>query len=358
MSKQLITTSTRSYVGSGVFPPMMRVNERKGAPIDWLTRVSLGTPLVADTNAFISAATSTELPNNATKTYTTANAGSSPLDDAGRPSTTTITATDGASYSVFVMDVARNVTIAASHNSSLVAMTVTVTGFDEWFQKVVETLSISATGTLKTATGKKAFRYVYSIAIVSAGNATTNTLGMGFGSVFGLPYKLTNKADLFKLAFGSVVDDQSGVTAAVSSTATATTGDVRGTVALGGAVASANPVQTVVAGDAAGDITVTGVAATDRLVSVIGYIVSADTGTEASGNKVTNVVNLTSQFTITAADTINNTGGTNTTGYVLVVTYQDYAGNVADGSGEIVAWYYIHDRNSADGLKGVAQYAG
>ena len=65
--------------------------------------------------------------------------------------------------------------------------------------------------------------------------------------------------------------------------------------------------QTTAAGGAAGDITVTGIAATDRLVSVINLADGLD---------------LTSEFSITAADTINNTGGSATTGDRLLVTWK------------------------------------
>lgn len=65
-----------------------------------------------------------------------------------------------------------------------------------------------------------------------------------------------------------------------------------------------------VAGAAAGNITVTGIGANDYLVEVGGFKLSD--GTPA---------NLTSQFTITADNTINNTGGTATTGYVLYVRW-------------------------------------
>jgi hypothetical protein len=67
------------------------------------------------------------------------------------------------------------------------------------------------------------------------------------------------------------------------------------------------PAQTVVAGGAAGDITVTGITTSDRLVSVINLTDGAD---------------LTSEFSITAADTINNAGGTATTGDDLLVVWE------------------------------------
>lgn len=73
-------------------------------------------------------------------------------------------------------------------------------------------------------------------------------------------------------------------------------------------------VQTSVAGGAAGAHTVTGIATTDTLVSVIH--IDATDASEA-------VADVTAEFSISAADTIDNTGGTNTTGGFLLVTYQN-----------------------------------
>lgn len=70
----------------------------------------------------------------------------------------------------------------------------------------------------------------------------------------------------------------------------------------------------VVNGGSAGNITVTGIATTDVLEAVLYYPIS--TGT------VTSVSDLTSEFTITAANTINNTGGTATTSGKLEVRYR------------------------------------
>jgi hypothetical protein len=64
----------------------------------------------------------------------------------------------------------------------------------------------------------------------------------------------------------------------------------------------------VVAGAAAGNITVTGIRVADEIESVVAFLLGIPS-------------DLTSEFTITAADTINNTGGTNTTGMVLVVNW-------------------------------------
>lgn len=69
------------------------------------------------------------------------------------------------------------------------------------------------------------------------------------------------------------------------------------------------------AGAAAGNVTVTGIATGDKLVSVLRLI--------GAGTDVTDVTDLTSEFSITAANTINNTGGTATSGSKLVVLYLD-----------------------------------
>jgi hypothetical protein len=71
----------------------------------------------------------------------------------------------------------------------------------------------------------------------------------------------------------------------------------------------------VVAGGTAGDFTVTGIAVGDQIVAVIRFI--------GAGVAVTDLSNLTAQFTITGNNTINNTGGTNTTGDKLLVLYNN-----------------------------------
>lgn len=70
----------------------------------------------------------------------------------------------------------------------------------------------------------------------------------------------------------------------------------------------------VISGGAAGNHTVTGITTADLLLSVLYYPIS--------GGNVTSVSDLTSEFTISALDTINNTGGTATTGGKLEVRYR------------------------------------
>lgn len=68
----------------------------------------------------------------------------------------------------------------------------------------------------------------------------------------------------------------------------------------------------IVAGGAAGNLTLTGISTADVLKSVIQFDAS-----------VPSLIDRTAEFSITAADTINNTGGTNTTGDFLQVIYFD-----------------------------------
>jgi len=72
--------------------------------------------------------------------------------------------------------------------------------------------------------------------------------------------------------------------------------------------------MTVIAGGAAGNHTVTGIATEDHLVSVIHLDLGANGETD-----------LTSEFTISAANTINNTGGTDTSNDTLLVMYFDFS---------------------------------
>lgn len=72
----------------------------------------------------------------------------------------------------------------------------------------------------------------------------------------------------------------------------------------------------VIAGGAAGNHTVTGIAPGDELV---GVIVLDRNGTAAN----INLLGLTAEFTVTAVNTINNTGGTATSGDAILVVYMD-----------------------------------
>ncbi len=84
-------------------------------------------------------------------------------------------------------------------------------------------------------------------------------------------------------------------------------------------------------GGAAGNHTLTGIKSdgNDKLISVWAINLTL---TEATPNTTLawTPVDLTSEFSITAADTINNTGGTATTGDLLVVFWYDHDWGVKD----------------------------
>lgn len=71
---------------------------------------------------------------------------------------------------------------------------------------------------------------------------------------------------------------------------------------------------TLVAGGAAGNITVSGIAVGDEIISVLLFETAAAIAT---------VSDLTAEFSITAANTINNTGGTATSNDQLMVIWND-----------------------------------
>lgn len=71
---------------------------------------------------------------------------------------------------------------------------------------------------------------------------------------------------------------------------------------------------TLVAGGAAGNHTVTGIATTDQIIWV---------GHFSTAAAIATLADLTSEFSITAADTINNAAGTDTTNDQLMVIWAD-----------------------------------
>lgn len=77
----------------------------------------------------------------------------------------------------------------------------------------------------------------------------------------------------------------------------------------------------VIAEGAAGDHTVTGIRPEDKLVAVIGVTLVLSEG--APNTIAFTAQNLTSEFTISADNTINNTGGTDLTDGFALVIYLD-----------------------------------
>lgn len=230
MSNHHISAADNLLRGGAFFAPhAKRYDGRRGYLLGSPSYRSLGAALAIVTTALINSATSTDLPNAATKTYTGATNGTAPLDSGSRPTLATVVMADGSSQSVWPLDVPRNLVMTVTHGSSIVALSCVVTGYDEYGLLITESLAVTATGTSKTATGKKAFKYIKSYAFTSAGNATTDTALIGWGNTLGLPYRVTDVNAVLVMANG-VPDASATVTAADDTAPTASTGDPRGTV--------------------------------------------------------------------------------------------------------------------------------
>jgi hypothetical protein len=243
MSKETLSKADELFIGKGLDRALENILGRTGAPFSPKILASLGSPAAADADFLIKAATSTELPNAETVTYTAAtDTGASPLDAAAvvssiRPfgSSTAVSVwdvRDGASYG-------RNIVAVTTHTTSVVAMTIVVSGYDYLKHAMTQTLTVAATGTTQTNTGTKAFAYVTSITVTAAGNAEANTLNLGTGARFGLPYFLAKTGHMTFASIGGAqellnVASNATVYAGVTSTPSGTTGDVRGTITFNG----------------------------------------------------------------------------------------------------------------------------
>lgn len=223
-TKQSLTRADQVFIGGGYAPGAFGRNGRTGTQANFLTKIDLGAPKLAVAAGIVNGATGAlEAPNASTITFTADTNGSSPLDPTAALSTTTVNG-----QTVLVLDVPRNVTAAI--NTSVGNITVLVTGYDEYRVPLTESLAIAAGGT--AVVGKKAWKYIRSIALTSDGNDSAKAINVGFGSLLGLPYKLAEKSDLLSMFFDDALDVPSAIAVAVTTTASATTGDVRGTVAV------------------------------------------------------------------------------------------------------------------------------
>lgn len=115
---------------------------------------------------------------------------------------------------LLVLDVPRNVVIAATTGGA----PFTIYGFDQYGQPMTETLAAAGAG-------KKAFK---SVARVSAGAAGT-VITVGTGNVLGFPWALKDLGYIVSQKFAGVADAAVPLLADATA-ATATTGDVRGTI--------------------------------------------------------------------------------------------------------------------------------
>src|SRR5262245_13491529 len=124
-----------------------------------------------------------------------------------------------------VQAIARNIVIQSGSNNS--GVTFTVNGYDLYGQPVSENI----TGPNNTtANGKKAFKYISSV----ARSATiTGNVNVGTGDIFGFPLRTDVWGDATIFWNDALITATTGWLAAVTTDpATATTGDVRGTYAV------------------------------------------------------------------------------------------------------------------------------
>jgi hypothetical protein len=217
MSRQLLSRATELFYGAAAYARAF--SGKYGVKITpELYYHSFGTPITADADGFINDATGTELPNTETVTYTFPAANVSPTDEALR---------DG------ILDVPRNIVAVVTHGSSVVAMTIIVTGLDVYGETMTELFTVPATGTTQTVTGLKAFKSISSVAITAAADAEANTLNLGTGVKLGLPYRVDENGYIIGKVDGAT--DASTFVEAVTTTATNATGDVRGTAQMASA---------------------------------------------------------------------------------------------------------------------------
>ena len=105
------------------------------------------------------------------------------------------------------------------------ARAFTVTGYDYYGQAMSEAITSVAGSTVN---GKKAF---YQITGVTVAGATTTAVTVGTTDILGAPVRFNDKGYLARVGWNSVLaEDAATVVVADATTATTTTGDVRGTV--------------------------------------------------------------------------------------------------------------------------------
>lgn len=137
-----------------------------------------------------------------------------------------------ASGGVATLDCARIVSVKSS-DAGDTTQTVTITGTDYWGQAQTQALTLTGTTTVNSTKTFKTVTAVY-VSALMAGN-----LSVGSGDVFGLPYKVTDAGYLLRTGWAGAVADNAGTfVAAVTTTPSSTTGDVRGTFAPTGSAAN------------------------------------------------------------------------------------------------------------------------
>jgi len=197
------------------FEPGVLDGNPVGVALSLLVKDSWTAPVTASTTAYISTGLTGagEMPNNSTITC-------------NRTSGSLTAEWNGTYGATGKPDYPRNVVVTVTHASSVVACNGVITGKDRYGRQITETWSVTATGTSKTYTSVTSFYQVDEITVISASDATANTLKLGFGAVLGLSMPCSVASAVKEVAAGSVVTN--GVFVARSTAANA---DKRGTYA-------------------------------------------------------------------------------------------------------------------------------
>lgn len=137
--------------------------------------------------------------------------------------TTSVVRADG--VTVVQLDVPRAVATTTGAGSPT-TRNVTVSGFDVYGQPMSEVIATGAVAST-TVNGKKAFLQISSITI---SGSPVVTVSVGTTDIIGSPVRVTNAGYIARAGYNNVLAEDAGTfVAAVTTTATTTSGDVRGT---------------------------------------------------------------------------------------------------------------------------------
>jgi hypothetical protein len=125
---------------------------------------------------------------------------------------------------------ARGVSVQASASTDGTA-TILVSGWDVWGQAMTELLTAAGTTPVY---GKKAFKYVQSAVPQAVGTTVSATYTIGISDVFGFPFRADQPEYLTIRRAAPRLPTSVGITTAVITVATNTSGDVRGSVQVSG----------------------------------------------------------------------------------------------------------------------------
>ena len=120
------------------------------------------------------------------------------------------------------LDCARALRITSGGNDS--GITFNVVGYDQYGVAMHENITGANAG---IATGKKAWLYIVSI---TPSAAAASTVSVGTADLFGLPFYISDRTFALSVQWNNTLAKDTGtLTVGVTTTASATTGDVRGT---------------------------------------------------------------------------------------------------------------------------------